>query len=75
MGKLLAIGIIVGLIYVLFIKPKNNELGKNKSNKPKQNSDEDMIECKKCGVYTTIGDSIMSDGFYYCSNECAGLKS
>ena len=75
MGKLIMIGIILALIYYLFIRPiKKNQSIKN-SNLDKNNAnDQEMIECKKCNTYVALSEAIMSDGNYYCSKECAGVK-
>lgn len=71
--KLLLIIVVIGVVYFMFFKKKPLQ---NRSEKPKTKKDEkleanDMIECPTCGVYSEIGDSILSNGKYYCSSECA----
>lgn len=64
---LLVIGVI-GIVYFMFIKKKPISSNNNKKDtKPQPN---DMIECASCGVYVEVGESILSNGRYYCSKEC-----
>ena len=66
--KLLLILLVVGLVYFLFIK-KKPKIAKKKKNKKDENA-ETMIECSKCGVYVSGDEMILSNGSYFCSNEC-----
>lgn len=64
---LLLIGVIA-LVYFMFIKKKPLVSSSNdKNTKPQPN---DMIECTECGVYVEISEAILSNGNYYCSQEC-----
>ena len=74
MGKVIIVLIILGLIYFFFIKkPSVIQESKEKKDKTKQLDEETMIECKECGVYVSVKDSIIKDGLHYCSKECARL--
>ena len=67
---LLVIGVIA-IVYFMFIKKKttvtNSNKDKKRKDKPQSN---EMVECSECGVYSEIGDSILSNNKYYCSQEC-----
>lgn len=64
---LLVIGVIAA-VYFMFIKKKPiSSKTESKDSKPQPN---DMIECKSCGVYVEVNESILSNGKYYCSQEC-----
>ncbi|MDH4944625.1 PP0621 family protein [Sulfurimonas sp. C5] len=62
---LLVIGVIA-VVYFMFIKKKPIS-SKNNDTKLQAN---DMIECAQCGVYVEVGEAILSNGKYYCSQEC-----
>lgn len=62
---LLVIGVIA-VIYFMFIKKKPIS---SKGNDTKLQAN-DMIECASCGVYVEVGEAILSNGKYYCSQEC-----
>ncbi|MBA1438474.1 MAG: hypothetical protein FAF05_05755 [Epsilonproteobacteria bacterium] len=65
--KLLLIIGVITTVYFLFIKKKPLQNTTEKRNdKPN-----DMIECSSCGVYVEISETILSNGKYYCSQECA----
>jgi len=63
--KLLLVIAVIATIYFIFFKKKE------KSKVIKKDKDaNDMVECSVCGIYSEIDDSILSNGKYYCSNEC-----
>jgi len=64
--KLLLIIAVVYAVYFFFFK-KKPLTSKPKNDTKKSN---DMVECATCGVYTTLDESILSNGKYYCSQEC-----
>jgi uncharacterized protein len=67
---LLVIGVIA-LIYFLFIKKTPIQKSSQPSNKPDEKlNDDDMVACKACGTYTALGEALMRDGNYFCSQEC-----
>lgn len=70
---LLVIGVIA-FVYFFFIKKKPIKESSNDNNSKQDNSklqSNDMVECSKCGIYSELDDSILSNGKYYCSKECA----
>lgn len=62
MAKLLMLGIIIAIVYFFilprFKRPKN-------SDKKIQN----FVECKKCGTFIDIKESVIKNGDYICK-EC-----
>ncbi len=62
---LLVVGVIA-FVYFFFIKkkPMRNSSGDTKLEAS------DMVECPTCGTYCEVGESILSGGKYYCSQEC-----
>lgn len=68
--KALLVGAVIYIVYIMFFKQKsvkNETKEQKKQNKPQAN---EMIECAQCGVYTEISECILSNGKYYCSQEC-----
>ena len=66
--KLLILGVVLFGVYLLFFKK-----GREKDIQNKKKNDEitdTMIECPKCGTYTSKDDAILSNGKYFCSKEC-----
>ena len=62
--KLLLVIFVIAIVYFMFIKNKPH------TSKTKEDSPNDMVECNNCGVYCQADDSIISNGKYYCSQEC-----
>lgn len=71
--KILLVGLVIGIVYFMFIKKKpiqekkKHEEKKKKADRLESN---DMVACAECGTYTELNDSIISSSKYYCSNEC-----
>lgn len=65
---LLIIGVIYA-VYYFFIKQKP-QVKSNKAETRDKAEPNDMIECASCGVYCEIDETILSNGSYYCSQEC-----
>ncbi|QOP40492.1 PP0621 family protein [Sulfurimonas marina] len=65
---LLVIGVIA-VVYFMFIKKKPIVNSKSEKKDTKLQSN-DMIECASCGVYVEVDEAILSNGKYYCSQEC-----
>jgi uncharacterized protein len=60
---------VAGLLIYKFFGGKFPTLAKNPQEKK---LDEDtLVECAKCSTYVTIKESIVVNGKYYCSQECA----
>ncbi len=64
--KLLLIAAVIAIIYFMFFKKKPAI----SDDAPKKDESSDMVECANCHVYSPIDDSIISNGKYYCSQEC-----
>jgi uncharacterized protein len=66
--KILLVIAVIATVYFLFIKkkPLQNQNNDNEK-KPKSN---DLVQCSTCGTYAELGESILSNNKYYCSNEC-----
>lgn len=60
---------VVGLVIYKFLGGKLPTLGK--STEEKKLDDDTLVECEKCGTYVTVKESIIVNGKYYCSKECA----
>ena len=67
--KLLLLGIVLFGVYLVFFKRKRE---KDIGNQKKKNEEitDTMVECPTCGTYTSKDDSILSNGKYFCSQEC-----
>jgi uncharacterized protein len=66
--KVLILGVVLFAVYLIFFK-KNRE--KDIKNMKKHDEITDtMVECPKCGTYTSKDDAILSNGKYFCSKEC-----
>ncbi|HIC44778.1 MAG TPA: hypothetical protein EYO73_11035 [Sulfurimonas sp.] len=65
----IVIGVLIALVYFIFIKnkPLSNQ---GSSKKDEKLNDDDMVECKKCGTYITLNEAKLSEGQYFCSDEC-----
>lgn len=65
---LLVVGVIA-VVWFFFIKkkPLTDEAPAKKKEKL---NDDDMVECKQCGVYITLNEALLQDGEYFCSDEC-----
>jgi len=60
----------VGLFIYKFFGGKLPTLGKSAAEK--KLDDDILVECEKCSTYVTVKESILVNGKYYCSEECAG---
>ena len=71
--KLLLIIGVTTAVYFMFIKKKpiKNTNSPKKDEKRENLEANDMIECPTCGIYSELSDSVLSNGKYYCSSECA----
>jgi uncharacterized protein len=62
MFKLLFFAGAIVAVYFLFFKKKNIS---HTSNEP-----DPMIACTKCGTYVDAKEALISQGKYYCCQEC-----
>ena len=68
---LLVIGVIA-FVYFVFIKKSTPLKQANEDEAPKRNKEEvdEMVQCAKCGIYVELDEAIVSNGKYFCSQEC-----
>jgi len=66
--KLLLLIAVIGVVYFVFFK-KESVVTKPKKGKKTQGVEE-LVKCSSCGVYCEINEAILSNGKYYCSQEC-----
>jgi uncharacterized protein len=64
--KLLTIIAVIFFVYIIFFK-KNRE---DSINKRDDEVIDTMEECPTCKTFISRDDAILSNGKYYCSNEC-----
>ena len=69
MFKLIAIGAVLFLVYLVFFKRSRINNNGKQNDKYDEISDT-LVECPTCKVYTSKDDAILSNGKYYCSKEC-----
>jgi uncharacterized protein len=69
--KALLVGAVIYIVYIMFFKQKTVQSSASKTTKKEKKPEaNEMIECANCGLYTEISECILSNGKYYCSNEC-----
>lgn len=64
--KVLAIGVVLFLVYIVFFK-KNREIDVKKDD---EKIEDIMVECPSCSTYVSKKEAILSNGQFYCSKEC-----
>lgn len=67
--KVLLVALVIGIVYFMFIKKKPIQTKKDKKKDDRLESN-DMVACVTCGIYSELGDTIISSNKYYCSSEC-----
>jgi len=70
--KALLVGVVIYIVYIMFFKQKSVKNRQRNEKKQEQSSapTNEMVECAHCSVYVEISEAILSNGKYYCSNEC-----
>jgi len=71
--KFLALVAVLFVIYIAFFKKSNKEVRRKKSNGKKNITGDTMLECANCETFVSEDESIIKDGKFYCSKECAKL--
>ncbi len=61
---------LIAIIYFVYFREKPQKASRSKKEKHTNEQANEMTQCSACGVYSELGDSILSNGKYYCSNEC-----
>jgi len=69
--KILLVGVVIWVVYFMFIKKKPLKDFTKTQKKDTTQSDE-MVECASCGIYAELSECILSNNKYYCSKECVG---
>jgi len=64
------IGVLILGVYFFFIKKKPLSSNKQTEKKEENKDGDEMVACKKCGTYTSLDEALVSNGNYYCSDEC-----
>lgn len=73
--KILLVVGVIALVYFIFIKKKPT-LTETKSDKKREKKESsEMVECSTCGIYCSLDDALLSNGKYYCSQECVEKAS
>lgn len=68
--KVILVIAVAFLVYVfLFKKTRENEI-----NKKDEMITDEMVECPTCKTYVSKNEAIISNGKFYCSNECLTNK-
>ncbi len=72
MGRLILLALLAAFIYYVFIrKPKKHQAHACERG---EKNEEIMLECERCGTYVSKQESLIVDGKFYCSKECAQIK-
>ncbi len=69
MIKLILLGLIIYIIYIIFFK-KSIPFSNHPTKRAKDEDAQTVVECKQCGTYVSLDESILVDGKYFCSKEC-----
>lgn len=69
--KIVAVIIMAFLVYILFFK-RNRE--KEMFAKKNEKITDEMVECPTCKTYVSQKEAIVSNGKFYCSQECLENK-
>ncbi len=68
--KILLLIAILAAVYFFFFKTKPVAKKKTEESDAKKIEGDDTVECVTCGTYVPLDDAIISNGKYYCSQEC-----
>ena len=68
--KILLVIAVIAAVYVLFFKTKPLKQNAPKKGDKPEIEGSDTVECVVCGTYVAMEDAILSNGKYYCSQEC-----
>ncbi|TKI71184.1 hypothetical protein FCU45_02050 [Sulfurimonas crateris] len=73
--KILLVVGVIALVYFIFIKKKPTLTETKSEQKKDKKESSEMIECSTCSIYCSLDDAILSNGKYYCSQECVEKRS
>jgi len=66
------VAIIIAIYY--FLIRKNSPLNRHRHAKKNNVEADIMLECKRCGTFTSSKEALIVDGQYFCSKECAEVQ-
>ena len=61
--------LVLGLLLVYWILRTYRRRIERRGTRPPAAGGEDMVQCARCGVHLPRGESITTQGQYYCSPE------
>lgn len=64
--KLLAIGVVLFLVYILLFKKQREKNVKKEDEK----IEDIMVECPTCKTFVSKKEAILSNGHFFCSKDC-----
>jgi uncharacterized protein len=73
--KILLVAGVIAFVYFMFIKKKPPIAKSEGESKKEQKESSEMVECSTCDIYCSLDDAILSNGKYYCSQECVEKAS
>ena len=68
--KIAAVLVVLVLVYILFFKKNREQDTSLKKSKKKQEETDVMVECPSCGTFVSKKEGILSNGKFFCSQEC-----
>ncbi|NLC28357.1 MAG: Prokaryotic metallothionein [Campylobacteraceae bacterium] len=68
--KILLLLCALALVYLFFFKLSRGNKSNHNNRRPKMQG-ETMIECATCKTFVSDKDTIIKDGQFFCSRECA----
>ena len=68
MLKLIAIGAVLFLVYMVFFK--KTRVNNKKENTKYDEISDTLVECPTCKVYVSKDEAILSNGKYFCCQKC-----
>ena len=68
--KILTLGLVIFFVYIVFFK--KSRVGNNSSvdKSSTDSSIDELMECPTCKTFVSKDEAILSNGKYYCSQEC-----
>jgi ribosomal protein L32 len=68
--KVLLVIAVIAIVYFLFFKNSRKESSRSHTSSRDETKSEEMVACHTCGTYSSVSDSILKGGHYYCSSDC-----
>ena len=68
--KILLLIAVIAAVYFFFFKTKPVAKKRDEKAETKKIEGDETVECVTCGTYVALDDAIISNGKYYCSQEC-----